>query len=62
MEINNNIPNNNFISSLIKEKNNIIKENIVLGNIHFPEKIKYEPNSLFQSENHKIFINNLSNK
>ena len=62
MEINNNIPNYNFITSLIKEKNNQIKENILLGNIHFPEKIIYTPQTLFQSESHVIFINKLSNK
>lgn len=62
MDINNNIPNNNFISSLIKEKNNLIKENIFLGNIHFPEKLAYNPNSLFRSESHIIFMNDLSNK
>jgi len=62
MEINNNIPNYNFVASLIKEKNNQIKENILLGNIHFPEKIIYTPQSLFQTENHSIFLQNLSNK
>ena len=54
--------NYNFVASLIKEKNNQIKENILLGNIHFPEKIIYTPQSLFQTENHSIFLQNLSNK
>ena len=62
MEINNNIPNYNFIASIIKEKNNQIKENILLGNIHFPEKIIYTPKIIYQSENHNIFIQNLTNK
>ena len=62
MEINNNIPNHNFISSLIKEKNNLIKENILLGNIHFPKNLIYSPNALFNNEDHKIFLHNLSNK
>ena len=62
MEVNNNIPNFNFISSLIKEKNGLIKENILLGNIHFPEKILYTPDSLNKSESHNIFINNLSSQ
>jgi len=62
MEINKNIPNYNFITSLVKEKNNSIKENILLGNIHFPEKIKYSPQILFQSESHTIFANKLLNK
>ena len=62
MEINNNIPNYNFIASIIKEKNNQIKENILLGNIHFPEKIIYTPKIIYQSVNHNIFIQNLTNK
>ena len=62
MEINNNIPNYNFITSLIREKNNNIKENILLGNIHFPEMLIYSPKTLLESENHVIFINKLSNK
>ena len=62
MEINNNIPNYNFITSLIREKNNNIKENILLGNIHFPEMLLYSPKSLFESESHAIFLNKLSNK
>ena len=62
MEINKNIPNYNFITSLIKEKNNNIKENILLGNIHFPEMLIYSPKTLLESENHVIFINKLSNK
>ena len=62
MEINKNIPNYNFITSLIREKNNNIKENILLGNIHFPEMLIYSPKTLLESENHVIFINKLSNK
>ena len=62
MEINNNIPNYNFITSLIREKNNNIKENILLGNIHFPEMLLYSPKSLLESESHAIFLNKLSNK
>ena len=63
MEINNNIPNFNFISSIIKEKNNSLKESILLGNIHFPQDIIYTPkNDLFENDNHQIFLNNLSKK
>ena len=62
MEINKNIPNYNFITSLIREKNNNIKENILLGNIHFPEMLLYSLKSLLESESHVIFINKLSNK
>ena len=61
--INRNIPIFNFIYSSLKEKNNEIKEKILLGNIHFPSKIQYttQKNKL-QLDNHKLFINNLSNK
>ena len=62
MEINNNTPINNFISEAIKEKNNLIKENVLLGNINFPDKISYSPNILTQSEEHIMFLDNLSNK
>ena len=62
MEINNNTPINNFISAAIKEKNNLIKENVLLGNINFPDKISYTPNILTQSEEHIMFLDNLSNK
>ena len=62
MEINNNTPNYNFISLAIKENNHLIKENILLGNIHFPEKIEYTPEILLQSESHSMFVDNLLNK
>ena len=62
MELNINTPLFNFISSAITEKNNLIKENILLGNINFPEKISYIPKILIRSEEHKMFLNNLSNK
>ena len=62
MEINNNTPINNFISAAIKEKNNLIKENVLLGNINFPDKISYTPNILTQSEEHIMFLDNLLNK
>jgi hypothetical protein len=62
MELNSNTPLFNFISSAIKEKNNLIKENILLGNINFPEKISYIPKILLLSEEHNMFLNNLSNK
>ena len=62
-EPNINTPIINFIISSLEEKNNDIRENIFLGNIHFPSKIKYLVNDeIFKSENHKIFLNNLSNK
>ena len=62
MELNNNTPIYSFISSAIKEKNNLIKENVLLGNINFPDKILYSPKILMQSEDHIMFLDNLSNK
>ena len=62
MEINSNTPIYDFISSAIKEKNNLIKENVLLGNINFPDKISYIPKILTQSEEHIMFLDNLSNK
>ena len=61
--INKNIPIYNFIFTSLKEKNNNIKENILLGNIHFPSSIHYILNkNILNSENHKLFLNNLSNQ
>ena len=62
MELNNNTPIYSFISSAIKEKNNLIKENVLLGNINFPDKILYSPKILMESEEHIMFLDNLSNK
>ena len=64
MEIQNqNIPIYNFIFSSLKEKNNDIKENILLGNIKFPSEIKYSmKKNIFQTENHNLFLNSLSNQ
>ena len=60
---NKNIPIYNFIFSSLKEKQNNIKENIFLGNIVFPSKMKYSINeNLFKSKIHKMFLNNLSNQ
>ena len=60
---NQNIPIFNFVFSSLKEKNNDIKENILLGNIHFPSTLKYSPNNnIFNSKSHKLFLNNLTNK
>ena len=62
-EQNKNTPIINFIISSLEEKKNEIRENIFLGNIHFPSKIKYLLNdNTFKSENHKLFLNNLSNQ
>lgn len=60
---NGNIPIFNFIASSLKEKNNDIKENILLGNINFPSSINYlNKKNIFDSENHKYFLNYLSNE
>lgn len=62
-KVNKNIPIYNFIFSSLKEKKNIIKENIFLGNIHFPSKMKYSVNeNSFNSKIHNLFLNNLSNQ
>ena len=61
--INQNTPINNFISSIISEKNKQIKESILLGQIDFPNILFYDKNyfqpNKFQSNSHKIFLNNL---
>ena len=62
-EQNKNTPIINFIISSLEEKNKDIRENIFLGNINFPSKINYLVNdNNFKSENHQLFLNNLSNK
>ena len=61
--INQNTPVNNFISSIISEKNKQIKESILLGQIDFPNVLFYDKNyfqpNKFQSNSHKIFLSNL---
>jgi hypothetical protein len=60
---NKNIPIYNFIFSSLKDKNNEIRENILLGNIKFPQKADYlEKKNIFESEEHKSFLNNLTNQ
>jgi hypothetical protein len=60
---NENTPIFNFIFSSLKEKNNEIKEKILLGNIHFPSIMHYstQKNKL-HLDSHKLFLNNISNK
>ena len=60
---NQNIPIYNFIFSTLKDKNNEIRENILLGNIKLPQKVDYSvQKSIFETEEHKLFLNNLTNQ
>ena len=61
--INKSTPINNFICSIISEKNKQIKESILLGNIDFPKVLFYNKNyyriNKFRSNSQQIFLNNL---
>ena len=60
---NENIPIYNFIFSSIKDKNNEIRENILLGKIKLPQKLDYLAKKIiFETEDHKSFLNNLTNQ
>jgi len=60
---NENIPIYNFIFSSIKDKNNEIRENILLGKIKLPQKLDYLAKKIIlETEDHKSFLNNLTNQ
>ena len=60
---NENIPIYNFIFSSLKDKNNEIRENILLGKIKLPQKVDYLiKKNIFETEEHKSFLNNLINQ
>ena len=60
---NENIPIYNFIFSSLKDKNNEIRENILLGKIKLPQKLDYlAKKSILETEDHKSFLNNLTNQ
>lgn len=60
---NENIPIYNFIFSSLKDKNNEIRENILLGKIKLPQKVDYlAKKSILETEEYKSFLDNLTNQ
>ena len=61
--LNPNIPLSNFINTILNEKNKQIKENILLGDIHFPKILFYsrtKEENTFKSPSHISFLKNLN--